>query len=66
MRSLGSRISFRMLYIQGYLTSPTNDSGLANLEVFVSALVGSGLVTTLGSMILENFENSKNTQNEEE
>ena len=50
----------------GYLTSPTNEFGLANLEVFVSALVGSGLVTTLGSMILENFENSKNTQNEEE
>ena len=50
----------------GYLTSPTNEFGLANLEVFVSALVGSGLVTALGSIILENFENSKNTQNEEE
>tara|TARA_B100000214_G_scaffold309867_1_gene241553 strand:- start:33 stop:824 length:792 start_codon:yes stop_codon:yes gene_type:complete len=50
----------------GYLTSPTNEFGLANLEVFVSALVGSGLVTTLGSIILENFENPKNIQNEEE
>jgi len=50
----------------GYLTSPTNDSGLANLEVFVSALVGSGLVTILGSLALEDFSNSQYTQVDEE
>jgi len=36
----------------GYLTSPTNDFGLANLEVFLSALIGSGLVTIIGSEII--------------
>ena len=36
----------------GYLTSPTNDFGLANLEVFLSALIGSGLVTIIGSEIV--------------
>lgn len=51
----------------GYLTSPTNEFGLANLEVFVSALVGSGLVTILGSLALEDFSKSRKTQvNEEE
>jgi Na+/proline symporter len=33
-----------------YLISPTNEFGLANLEVFLSALIGSGLVTIVGSM----------------
>ena len=33
-----------------YLISPTNEFGLANLEVFLSALIGSGLVTIIGSM----------------
>ena len=33
----------------GYLTSPTNESGLANLEVFLSALIGSAVVTVAGS-----------------
>ena len=36
----------------GYLTSPTNDLGLANLEVFLSALLGSGLVTIIGSEVM--------------
>ena len=36
----------------GYLTSPTNEYGLANLNVFLSALMGSGMVTILGSLIL--------------
>ena len=36
----------------GYLTSPTNDWGLANLGVFLSALVGSGVVTVAGSLAL--------------
>ena len=33
----------------GFLTSPTNESGLANLEVFLSALIGSAVVTVAGS-----------------
>ena len=37
----------------GYLTSPTNEYGLANLEVFLSALIGSGAVTVVGSVVLE-------------
>ncbi len=37
-----------------YLTSPTNELGLANLEVFLSALIGSGLVTLIGSEVLAN------------
>ena len=36
----------------GYLTSPTNEYGLANLNVFLSALMGSGLVTIGISFIL--------------
>jgi len=36
----------------GYLTSPTNEYGLANLGVFLSALVGSGTVTVVGSYAL--------------
>jgi hypothetical protein len=36
----------------GYLTSPTNEYGLANLEVFLSALIGSGIVTIGLSFIL--------------
>ena len=40
----------------GYLTSPTNEYGLANLEVFLSALIGSGVVTVAGSVVLENLE----------
>jgi len=39
-----------------YLTSPTNDYGLANLEVFLSALLGSGVVTVVGSVVLEKLE----------
>ena len=34
-----------------YLTNPVNDAGLANLHVFLSALVGSALVTILVSEI---------------
>ena len=40
----------------GYLTSPTNEYGLANLEVFLSALLGSGVVTLVGSEILSQRE----------
>ncbi|MEC7704140.1 MAG: hypothetical protein VX906_02745 [Candidatus Thermoplasmatota archaeon] len=40
----------------GYLISPTNEFGLANLWVFLSALFGSGLVTIIASEILEAFE----------
>ena len=36
----------------GYLTSPTNDWGLANLGVFLSALVVSGVVPVGGSLVL--------------
>ena len=39
-----------------YLTSPTNEYGLANLEVFLSALIGSGVVTIAGSEILAQSE----------
>ena len=39
-----------------YLTSPTNEYGLANLEVFLSALIGSGGVTLIGSVAIENLE----------
>ena len=41
----------------GYLISPTNEFGLANLEVFSSALFGSGLVTIIGSLILKKIDN---------
>ena len=34
-----------------YLTNPVNDAGLANLEVFLSALLGSALVTILVSEV---------------
>jgi len=34
-----------------YLWLPTNDYGLANLNVFLSALVGSGMVTILISLV---------------
>lgn len=40
----------------GYLTLPTNEYGLANLEVFLSALLGSGVVTLVGSEILSQRE----------
>jgi len=36
----------------GYLTSPTNEAGLANLGVFLSALIGSAFVTVAGSYAL--------------
>ena len=42
----------------GYITSPTNELGLANLEVFLSALIGSGLVTIAGSEILIRSEST--------
>ena len=37
-----------------YLTNPVNESGLANLEVFLSALLGSALMT----FIVSEIENS--------
>ena len=40
----------------GYITSPTNEYGLANLEVFLSALIGSGVVTVAGSQIMAQTE----------
>lgn len=42
----------------GYITSPTNEFGLANLEVFLTALIGSGLVTIAGSEILIRSEST--------
>ena len=42
----------------GYVTSPTNELGLANLEVFLAALIGSGLVTIAGSEILIRSEST--------
>ena len=36
----------------GYIFSPTNESGLANLDIFLSAVIGSALVTVLGSYAL--------------
>ena len=44
----------------GYLFSPVNEFGLANLGVFLSALIGSGVVTILGSLLMEKY-NSKST-----
>ena len=41
-----------------YITSPTNELGLANLEVFLAALIGSGLVTIAGSEILIRTEST--------
>lgn len=40
----------------GYLTSPTNEYGLANLNVFLSALAGSTLITVLGSYVMQSDE----------
>lgn len=42
----------------GYITSPTNELGLANLEVFLAALIGSGLVTIASSEILIRSEST--------
>lgn len=36
----------------GYIISPTNDWGLANLNVFLSAVIGSALITVVGSYAL--------------
>lgn len=36
----------------GYIFSPTNDIGLANLDVFLSAVIGSALITVVGSYAL--------------
>jgi hypothetical protein len=36
----------------GYVFSPTNEFGLANLGVFLSAVVGSSIVTVMGSYVL--------------
>ena len=35
-----------------YIFSPTNEFGLANLWVFLSAVIGSAAVTVLGSYVL--------------
>ncbi len=37
-----------------YLTNPINENGLANLGVFLSALIGSALVTIIVSEIENN------------
>ena len=39
-----------------YLFSPTNDAGLATLEDFLSALLGSSIVTILVSYIMPDEE----------
>ncbi len=36
-----------------YIISPTNEFGLANLNVFISALAGSTLITVLGSYVMQ-------------
>ena len=36
----------------GYIISPTNEFGLANLNVFLSAVIGSALITVVGSYAL--------------
>jgi len=36
----------------GYVFSPTNEIGLANLGVFLSAVIGSSIVTVMGSYVL--------------
>ena len=36
-----------------FILSPTNEFGLANLNVFISALAGSTLVTVLGSYVMQ-------------
>ena len=36
-----------------YILSPTNEFGLANLNVFISALAGSTLITVLGSYVMQ-------------
>ena len=35
-----------------YIFSPTNEFGLANLEVFLSAVIGSTIVTIVGSLLM--------------
>ena len=40
----------------GYLTNPVNEVGLANLGVFLSALIVSGSVTMIGSVIFNREE----------
>ena len=35
-----------------YIFSPTNEFGLANLEVFLSAVIGSTIVTIIGSLLM--------------
>ena len=35
-----------------YIFSPTNEFGLANLEVFLSAVIGSTIVTIVGSLLI--------------
>ena len=37
-----------------YIFSPTNEFGLANLEVFLSAVIGSTIVTIVGSLLMPN------------
>ena len=40
----------------GYLTNPVNEWGLANLGVFLSALIGSGSITIISSAIFNRVE----------
>ena len=40
----------------GYLISPTNEFGLANLSVFLSALIGSGMATVILSEVMNQLE----------
>ena len=49
----------------GYLTSPTNEYGLANLEVFLSALIGSAAVTVVGSYAMHSGDISTPVVEEE-
>ena len=42
----------------GYILSPTNEFGLANLEVFLSALIGSIIITCFVSVLLPDEDNN--------
>ena len=45
-----------------YILQPTNDSGGANLNVFITALVGSALLTYITSQMIGNETISENEQ----
>jgi Na+/proline symporter len=48
----------------GYIVSPTNEWGLANLHVFLAALIGSGAVTIGVSLLLDEKQESATDESE--